>query len=152
MQSFRRPLSLEYELQLAKPQIGGFVVIIISGSGKDTRELLAIRIAALFRLLRVGFVRLLVRRLGAHHGSHMLARPAIRTIAAPVLNVQITIQLQPYRIVFRTEHLRPITPYRSFLDSTNFALLKIQQAAFGDMGREQVERVDTGHGWFPRSC
>jgi len=31
MQSFRRPLSLEYELQLAKPQIGGFVVIIISG-------------------------------------------------------------------------------------------------------------------------
>jgi hypothetical protein len=31
------------------------------------------------------------------------------------------------------------------------ALLKIQQSAFGDMGREQVERVDTGHGLLPRS-
>ena len=37
-----------------------------SGSGKDSGELLAIRIAALFRLLRVGFVRLPVRRLSAH--------------------------------------------------------------------------------------
>jgi len=82
----------------------------------------------------------------------MLARPAIRTIAAPVLNVQITIQLQPYPIVFRTAHFRPITPCGSFLDIANLALLKIQQSAFGDMGREQVERVDTGHGWFPRSC
>ena len=155
MQSFRRPLLLKYELQLAKPQISGFVVIIISGSGKDTRELLPIRIAALFRLLRVRFVRLPVRRLSAHRipqRRHMLARPAIRTIAAPVLNVQITIQLQPYRIVFRTAHLRPITPGRSFLDIANLALLKIQQTAFGDMGREQVERMDTGHGWFPRSC
>ncbi|OFJ80257.1 hypothetical protein HMPREF2844_00620 [Neisseria sp. HMSC072F04] len=82
----------------------------------------------------------------------MLARPAIRTIAAPVLNVQITIQLQPYPIVFRTAHLRPIKPGGSFLDIPNLALLKIQQAAFGDVGREQVERVDTGHGWLPRSC
>lgn len=155
MQSFRRPLSLEYELQLAEPQIGGFVVIIISGSGKDTRELLAIRIAALFRLLRVGFVRLLIRRLGAHRilqRRHMLARPAIRTIAALVLNAQITIQLQPYPIVFRTAHLRPITPGGSFLDIANLTLLKIQQSAFGDMGREQVERVDTGHRLLPRSC
>ena len=82
---------------------------------------------------------------------HMLARPAIRAIAAPVLNVQITIQLQPYPIVFRTAHLRPITPCGSFLDVANLALLKIQQSTFGDMGREQVEWVDTGHGWFPRS-
>ena len=66
----------------------------------------------------------------------MLARPAIRAIAAPVLNVQIIIQLQPYRIVFRTEHLRPITPGGSFTDSTNFALLKIQQATFDDVGRK----------------
>lgn len=126
-----------------------------SGSGKDSGELLAIRIAALFRLLRVGFVRLPVRRLSAHRipqRRHMLARPAIRTIAAPILNVQITIQLQPYRIVFRTAHLRPITPSGSFLDIANLALLKIQQSAFGDMGQEQVERVDTGHGLLPRSC
>ena len=65
----------------------------------------------------------------------------IRAIAAPVPNVQITIQLQSYPIVFRTAHLRLITPCRSFLDSTNFALLKIQQSAFGDVG----------HGWLPRS-
>ena len=108
-----------------------------------------------FRLLHAGFVSLFIRRLSAHRipqRRHMLARPAIRTIAAPVLNVQITIQLQPYRIVFRTAHLCPITPGGSFLDVANLALLKIQQSAFGDMGREQVERVDTGHGWFPRSC
>ena len=72
-------------------------------------------------------------------------------IAAPVFNVQITIQLQPYPIVFRTAHLRPITPGGSFSDIANLALLKTQQAAFGDMGREQVERMDTGHGWLPRS-
>jgi len=66
----------------------------------------------------------------------MLARPTIRAIAAPVLNVQITIQLQPYRIVFRTAHLRPITPGGSFLDIANLALLKIQQAAFDDVGRK----------------
>ena len=82
----------------------------------------------------------------------MFAPLDIRAIAAPVFNVQITIQLQPYPIVFRTAHLRPITPGGGFLDVANFALLKIQQAAFGDMGREQVERMDTGHGWFPRSC
>ena len=139
MQSFRRPLSLEYELQLAEPQISGFVVIIISGSGKDWGELLPIRIAALFRLLRVRFVRLPVRRLSTHRipqRRHMLARPAIRAIAAPILNVQITIQLQPYPIVFRTAHLRPITPGGSFLDIANLALLKIQQSAFGDEGRK----------------
>ena len=86
MQCFRRPLVLECRLKFAEPQIGGFVIIIISGSGKDSGELLAIRIAALFRLLRIGFVR----RLGAHRvpqRRHMLARPAIRAIAAPVLNV-----------------------------------------------------------------
>ena len=55
---------------------------------------------------------------------------------SPVLNVQITIQLQPYPIVFRTAHLRPITPCGSFLDVANLALLKIQQVAFGDMGRK----------------
>jgi len=66
----------------------------------------------------------------------MLARPAIRAIAAPVLNVQITIQLQPYPIVFRTAHLRPIMLCGSFLDIANLALLKIQQSAFGDMGRK----------------
>ena len=155
MQCFRRPLVLECRLKFAEPQISGFVVIIISGSRKDFGELLAIRIATLFRLLRIGFVQLLVRRLSSHRipqRRHMLARPAIRAIAAPVLNVQITIQLQPYPIVFRTAHLRPITPGGSFLDIANLALLKIQQTAFGDMGREQVERVDTGHGWLPRSC
>ena len=46
----------------------------------------------------------------------------------------------------------PDNARRKFLDIANLALLKIQQSAFGDMGREQVERVDTGHGWFPRSC
>ncbi|HFC6410135.1 TPA: hypothetical protein ACLM89_001629, partial [Neisseria meningitidis] len=46
----------------------------------------------------------------------------------------------------------PITPGGSFSDIANLALLKIQKAAFGDMGREQVRRVDTGHGWLPRSC
>ena len=105
-----------------------------------------------FRLLHAGFVSLFILSLSAYRipqRRHMLARPAIRTIAAPVLNVQITIQLQPYRIVFRTAHLRPITPGGSFLDIANLALLKIQQAAFGDMGREQVERMDTGHGWLP---
>ena len=115
------------------------MVIIISGSGKDSGELLPIRIAALFRLLRVRFVRLLVRRLSTHRipqRHHMLARPVIRTIAAPVLNVQITIQPQPYRIVFRTAYLRPITPGGSFTDNPNFALLKIQQSAFGDVGRK----------------
>ena len=103
------------------------------------RELLPIRIAALFRLLRVRFVRLPVLSLSAHRipqRRHMLARPAIRTIAAPVLNVQITIQLQSYRIVFRTAHLRPIPPSGGFLDVANLALLKIQQATFGDMGRK----------------
>lgn len=34
------------------------------------------------------------------------------------------------------------------MDIADLALLKIQQAAFGDMGLEQVGRVDTGHGWF----
>ena len=35
-------------------------------------------------------------------------------------------------------------PGGSFLDIANLALLKIQQSAFVDMGREQVELVDTG--------
>ncbi len=35
---------------------------------------------------------------------------------------------------------------RKFFDVVNFALLKIQQAAFGDMGQEQVGWADTGHG------
>lgn len=82
----------------------------------------------------------------------MFALLDIRTIAAFVFNIQITIQLQLYPIVFRTAHLRPIMPGGSFSDIENLALLKIQQAAFGDMGREQVRRVDTGHGWLPRSC
>lgn len=81
----------------------------------------------------------------------MFALLDIRTIAAFVFNIQITIQLQLYPIVFRTAHLRPITPGGSFSDIANLALLKTQQAAFGDMGREQVERMDTGHGWLPRS-
>ena len=45
----------------------------------------------------------------------------------------------------------PDNALRKFLDVANLALLKIQQAAFGDVGRKQVGRVDTGHGWFPRS-
>ena len=118
----RRPL-LRHIFQpifQSEAQISGFVVIIISGSGKDTRELLPIRIAALFRLLCVRFCRMVILSLSAHRipqRRHMLAPPAIRTIAAPVLNVQITIQLQPYRIVFRTAHLRPITPGGSFWTS-----------------------------------
>ena len=136
---FRRPLALGCRLQLAETQIGGFIIIIVIGTGKNVGKLLPIRIAALFRLLRVGFARLLIWRLGAHRipqRRHMLARPAIRTIAASVLNVQITIHLQPYRIVFRTAHLRPITPGGSFLDIANLALLKIQQTAFDDIGRK----------------
>lgn len=82
----------------------------------------------------------------------MFALLDIRTIAAFVFNIQITIQLQLYPIVFRTAHLRLITLGGSFLDIANFTLLKIQQVAFGDMGREQVEWVDTGHGLLPRSC
>ncbi|AJC63164.1 hypothetical protein N875_05775 [Neisseria meningitidis LNP21362] len=66
----------------------------------------------------------------------MFALLDIRTIAAFVFNIQITIQLQLYPIVFRTAHLRPIMPGGSFSDIENLALLKIQQAAFGDMGRE----------------
>ena len=82
----------------------------------------------------------------------MFAPLDIRAIAAPVFNVQITIQLQPYPIVFRTAYLRPIMPSGSFLDIANLTLLKIQQTTFDDVGREQVERMDTGHGWLPRSC
>lgn len=82
----------------------------------------------------------------------MFAPLDIRAIAAFVFNIQITIQLQPYPIVFQTAYLRPITPGGSFSDIANLALLKIQKAAFGDMGREQVERVDMGHGLLPRSC
>ena len=78
---FQTAFCVGIRLEFAEPQIGGFVVIIISGSGKDFGELLAIQIAALFKLLRVGFVRPFVRRLGAYRipqRRHMLARPAIR--------------------------------------------------------------------------
>ena len=129
---FRRPLALGCRLQLAETQIGGFIIIIVvTGTGKKAGKLLPIRITALFRLLiwRLGVHRIPQRR-------HMFARPAIRAIAAPVLNVQITIQLQPYRIVFRTEHLSLIPSCGSFTDSTNLALLKIQQSAFDDVGRK----------------
>ncbi|EEZ70829.1 hypothetical protein NEICINOT_05075 [Neisseria cinerea ATCC 14685] len=66
----------------------------------------------------------------------MFALLDIRTIAAFVFNIQITIQLQLYPIVFRTEHLRLIPPCGSFTDSTNLALLKMQQTAFDDVGRK----------------
>ena len=136
---FQTAFSVGIKTTACRPPTGGFMVIIISGSGKDFGELLPIRIAALFRLLRVRLCRRAILSLGTHRipqRHHMLARPAIRAIAAPVLNVQITIQLQRYPIVFRTAHLRPITPCGSFLDIANLALLKIQQSAFGDMGRE----------------
>ena len=53
----------------------------------------------------------------------MFALLDIRTIAAFVFNIQITIQLQLYPIVFRTAHLCPITPGGSYLDIANLALL-----------------------------
>ena len=62
----------------------------------------------------------------------MFALLDIRTIAAFVFNIQITIQ----PIVFRNADLHPITPGGSFTDIANLALLKIQQSAFDDVGRK----------------